>query len=64
LGLEPPENLRRDEPELDSQNESPKTTPIHKMSDSEIAEERRREQKFYDEIAEMLDAEKEREKQL
>jgi hypothetical protein len=64
LGLDPPETLRRDEPVSGTQTENPPKLAIHRLTDLEIAEERRREQKFYDEIAEMLAAGKERGKQL
>jgi hypothetical protein len=60
LGLRPPE--------IDQIAESTSVSPtktttatVHSLSDSEFAEERRREQKFYDEIAEMLAAEKAKE---
>jgi hypothetical protein len=61
LGLEPPEALRNDQPIPESPEENRQRANIHRLSDSEIAEERRREQKFYDEIAEMLAAEKAKE---
>ena len=58
LGIEPPESLRRDEPLSDSPKENPQKPSLYRFSDSEIAEERRREQKFYDDISAMLVAEK------
>jgi hypothetical protein len=63
LGLTPPPALARDD--SDSGSDVKKQEPInvakHAYSDAEIAEERRREQKFYDEIAEMLAEEKQKE---
>lgn len=63
LGIKPPAALGRNEPVPDIP-ENQKRPTHHCFTDSEIAENRRREQQFYKEIAVMLAAEKEKEKQL
>jgi hypothetical protein len=60
LGLRPPEIDQIAQSTSVSATKAT-TATVHSLSDSEIAEERRREQKFYDEIAEMLAAEKAKE---
>jgi hypothetical protein len=61
LGLEPPEALRKSEVVSDSPQEVSKKVGTHSFSDSEFAEERRREQNFYGTLAAIRLAEKEKE---
>jgi hypothetical protein len=61
LGIEPPETLRRDEVVSDPPQEASKKVGTHSFSDAELAEERRREQNFYDTLAAIRLAEKEKE---
>ena len=61
LGIEPPETLRRDDVVSDPPQEASKKVGTHSFSDAELAEERRREQNFYDTLAAIRLAEKEKE---
>jgi hypothetical protein len=61
LGIEPPETLRRDEVVSDPPQEASKKVGTHSFSDAELAEERRREKNFYDTLAAIRLAEKEKE---
>jgi len=61
LGIEPPETLRRDEPISDSPKKDHSKASPHRLTDADIAEERRRERRFYQECGALLAAEKEKE---
>jgi hypothetical protein len=61
LGIEPPEPQKADESISDSQEEAPKKTNLHSFTDAELEENRRREQEFYDTLAAIRLAEKEKE---
>jgi len=61
LGLEPPETFQKDEAGSDSQEEVPKKVNLNSFTDAELLENRRREQEFFDTLAAIRLAEKEKE---